>query len=212
MAQEKGHVPRVWTETNKTEQGWCKVKTRGGLTALVLNDKREIYMLTNMDPPPAERNFCDNSNRPMKPHSVEWYNWHMGYIENSHRMANSYLMNRHSFRWTMKMSFHFMDLTVLNSWILLSSCGAPSGEKFDWRRWKKSTPRLVGRSSATATNVVWLKSPQNQQWPEKSSTKLCCHICSSHGRRKGKVYECATCDVGLCVVPCFTGYHTRVNL
>jgi len=27
-------------------------------------------------------------------------------------------------RWTMKLYFHFLDLTVLNSWILLSACGA----------------------------------------------------------------------------------------
>jgi len=64
--------------------------TRGGLTALVWKDRREVHMLTNMDPPPAEGNFCDNSNRPMKPHIVEWYNRHMGYIDNYDRMANSY--------------------------------------------------------------------------------------------------------------------------
>jgi hypothetical protein len=77
-----------------------------------------------MEPPPAEGNFCDNSNCPMKPHSVEWYNWHMGYTDNSHHMANSYLVNRHTFKWTMKWSFHLMDLTLLNNWILSSSCGA----------------------------------------------------------------------------------------
>jgi len=43
-----------------------------------------------MDLPPAEGNFCDDSNRPMKPHILELYNWHMGYINNSDCMANSY--------------------------------------------------------------------------------------------------------------------------
>ena len=47
-------------------------------------------MLTNMDPPPAEGNFCDDSNCPVKPHIVDWYNGHMGYVNNSGRMANSY--------------------------------------------------------------------------------------------------------------------------
>ena len=108
----------------KVKRSDARLKTRGGLTALVWKDRREVYMLTNTDPPPAEGNFCDNSNRPMKPHSVEWYNWHMGYIDNSHHMANSNLMNRHSFKWTMKLSFHLMDLTELNSSILLSLFGA----------------------------------------------------------------------------------------
>ena len=30
---------------------------------------------------------------------------------------------------------------------------------------------------------------------------------------KGRaVYMCARCDVGLCVVPCFVEYHTKINL
>ena len=48
-------------------------------------------MLTNMDPPPAEGNFCDENNHPVKPHIVGWYNRHMGYVDNSDCMANSYL-------------------------------------------------------------------------------------------------------------------------
>jgi hypothetical protein len=58
----------------KLKRGDARVKIRGGLTALVWKDRREVSMLTNMDPPPAKGNFCDNSNCPMKPHSVEWYN------------------------------------------------------------------------------------------------------------------------------------------
>jgi len=55
-------------------------------------------MPTIMDPPPAERNFCDDSNYPMKPHIVERYNQHMGYVDSSDCMANSYLMSRPSSR------------------------------------------------------------------------------------------------------------------
>jgi len=50
-------------------------------------------MLTNMDPPPPHGNFCDDSNCPMKPHIVERYNRHVGYVDNSDRMANSYWMS-----------------------------------------------------------------------------------------------------------------------
>jgi len=61
----------------KLKRGYVRVRTRVGLTALLLKDRREVYMLTNMDPPPAKGNFCDNSNHPVKPHIVEWYNRHM---------------------------------------------------------------------------------------------------------------------------------------
>jgi len=55
-------------------------------------------MLTNMDPSPEGGNFCDNSNRPVKPHIVERYNQHMGFVIISDRMANSYSMSRHNFK------------------------------------------------------------------------------------------------------------------
>jgi len=77
----------------KLKRGDIRVRTRGGLTTLVWKDRREVYMLTNMDPPPAEGNFCDNSNRPMKLHIVEWYNRHMGHVDNSDHMANSCSMS-----------------------------------------------------------------------------------------------------------------------
>jgi hypothetical protein len=50
------------------------------------------------------------------------------------------------------------------------------------------------------------------KWPAKSSTQLCCHLCCSHSQRKGTVCQCSRCGQGLCVVPCFAEYHTKVNL
>jgi hypothetical protein len=46
----------------KLKRGDVKVKTRGGLTALFLKDRQEMCMLTNMNPPPAERNFSYGRN------------------------------------------------------------------------------------------------------------------------------------------------------
>jgi len=108
----------------KLKRGDVRVRTRGGLTVLVWKDRREVYMLTNMDPPPAEGNFCDENNRPVKSHIVQRYNWHMGYVNSFDHMATSYLMSRRTLKWTTKLFFHLLVLTVLNSWILLSSCGA----------------------------------------------------------------------------------------
>ena len=122
-------------------------------------------------------------------------------------------------KWTTKLFSNFLDLTVLNRWILLSSCGA----KYTYRDFRLllvwnlieagnsqdcPTPRLVGWPNAAATNVVWLESPQ----PAKSSTQLPCRLCPSCWKRKGTVYKCTRCDMSLCVVPCFVEYHTRVTL
>jgi len=61
-------MPRVFGPKElKLKKGDVRDRTRGGLTTLVWKDRREVYMLTNMDP----GNFCDDSNRPVKPHIVE---------------------------------------------------------------------------------------------------------------------------------------------
>jgi len=159
----------------------------------------------------------------VKPYIMERYNRHMGFVDISDRMANSYSMSRCTFKWTMKLFFHLLDLTVLNSWILLSSCGAQYTH-WDYRlllvrnlieeagkSQDRPTPNLVGRPSVAAANIVRLDSHHNQHWPVKFM-QLHCWLCSSHGQRKTTVYKCAKCDVGLCMVPCFAEYHTKVNL
>jgi hypothetical protein len=98
----------------KLKRGDVRVRTRGNLTALAWKDRRDVYMLTNMDQPPPEGNFCEN-NRPVKPHIMARYNQHMGYVDNSDRMANTYSVCQCSFKWTTKLFFHLLDLTVLNS-------------------------------------------------------------------------------------------------
>jgi len=124
----------------------------------------------------------------------------------------------------MKLFFHLLDLTVLNSWTLLTSCGAKythqdlklllvsnltdeAGKSQD-----RPTSRLVGRASVGAKKVLQIESHHNNHWSAKSSTQLRCRLCSSRSQRKGTVYKCARCDVGLCEVPCFAEYHTKVNL
>ena len=80
------------------------------------------------------------------------------------------------------MFFHLLDLTVLNSWILLSSCGAKCTHK-DFRLLLvrnfieeagrihyHPTPSLVGRPSAAAANVMRLDSRHNQHWPANTKT------------------------------------------
>jgi len=121
-AQQKSHAPCLWTKKLKLKKGNVRDRTRGGLTALIWKDRRKVLMLTTKDAPPAKGN-CDDSNRPVKLHIVERYNRHMGYVDSSDRMANSYSMSRRTFKWTTKLFLHFLDLTVLNTWILLSSCG-----------------------------------------------------------------------------------------
>ena len=125
----------------------------------------------------------------------------MGCVDNSDRMGDSYSMSRRTFKWPTKLFFHFLDLTVLNSWTLLPSYGT----KYTHRDFRlvlvrnlieeagksqdRPTSRLVGRPSSGAKNVLRVESLHNQHWPAKSSTQLHCRLCSSRGQRKGTIYR-----------------------
>jgi hypothetical protein len=101
--------------------------------AVVWKDKRVVHMLTNIHNPPAEGNFCDEKGNAIKPLVVEDYDRHMGYVDKGDRMANSYLISCCTWKWTKKLFFHMLDLAVLNSYILLFSCG---GKKITHREFQ----------------------------------------------------------------------------
>jgi len=149
----------------RLKRGDVGVKTRGGLTALVWKDRQKVYMLTNMDPSPAEGNLSYDRNRPVKTHIVGWYNQSVGSVNNSDRMANSYLISQCTFKWTMKLFSHHLDLWVLNSWILLSSCGAKYTQQ-DFRL------LLVGNLIEEAGKIQDHPTPQID-WKTKCSHNIC---------------------------------------
>jgi hypothetical protein len=130
-----------------------RVKTRGNLTALVSKDRQDVYILTWTCHHQKEI-FCDNSNCPVKPHIVARYYRHMYYVDNSDRMANSYLISRRNFKWTTKLFFHILDLTVINSWILLSSCGAKYNHQDFRLLLVRNLIEEAGRSQCCPTPMV----------------------------------------------------------
>jgi hypothetical protein len=44
----------------KLTKGDVRVRTRGNSTAIAWKDRRHVYLLTYMDLPPEEGNFCDD--------------------------------------------------------------------------------------------------------------------------------------------------------
>ena len=61
------------------------------------------------------------------------YNHHMGYVDNGDIMVNSYSIRRRTFKWTKKLFSRLLDLTILNSYILHSSCGGKKMSHRDFR-------------------------------------------------------------------------------
>jgi hypothetical protein len=90
------------SNTLNLKQEDVRNRTSGAMT-VVIKDKCNIHMLTNIHDPPEGGNFCDESSNALNPDIVQDYNQHIGYINRSDRMANSYSNSRHMWKWTKKL-------------------------------------------------------------------------------------------------------------
>ena len=148
-----------------------QVNVRGGLTALVWKDRWEVYILTNINPPP-EGNFCHDSNCPVKPHIVEWYklahmlHWHFWSYGQQLFDGSTYI---HVYLKTVFLPSGSNSTQQLDSvmfvWskIYVLRFQTHAGEEFDPRSWKKS------------------RSPHPQLgWKAKCDFNTCCEAGKMH--------------------------------
>jgi hypothetical protein len=82
------------SKTLKMKGGHIRL-TRGDMIAVVWKDKCDVNMLTNIHDPPDEGDFCDESGNTLKPAVMEDNNQHMGYVDKSDRMVNSYSISHY---------------------------------------------------------------------------------------------------------------------
>jgi len=80
--------------------------------------------------PPREGDYRDEHANAIKPAIVADYNRHMGDVDNSDGLANSYTASCKTWNWAKKLFLHLLDLAIVNSYILLSSC---DGKKISHR-------------------------------------------------------------------------------
>ena len=130
-------------------------------------------------------------------------NRHVGYVDQADRMANSYMATHQTWKWTRKLFFHLLNLAILNSYVLLSSCVWKSHiENFDspllaWAGHEPGPSRPVGSLALLlTTSADWTHATTH--WLGHS-TKRQCHMCSARGVVQKVRSKYVKCDVALCV-------------
>ena len=119
----KGMPKDLKLKTLRLKHGDIRVRTSSDLTAVVWKDKGDMCLLTNIHVPHGVGNYCDKHGNAIKLAIVVDYNCHMGHVGSADKMANSYMASRRMWKWTKKLFFHLLDLAIVNSYILLLSCG-----------------------------------------------------------------------------------------
>jgi len=107
----------------KLKTGYRKTKVKSSLTAIIWKDKRNVNIMMNMHSPPLESNFCDEDGKAVKPAIIQDYSRHKGNADKSDCITNSHPISRYIWKWTKMLLIHLLDFTILNSCIILTSCG-----------------------------------------------------------------------------------------
>jgi len=61
--------------------------------------------------------------------SLNNYSQCMGYTDKGDRMANSYSISWRTWKWTNRLFFHPLDLTILNTYTILSFCSSKTDHR-----------------------------------------------------------------------------------
>ena len=96
--QPKGHATWPPNEKTETEKMWHASKDQGTVNSVVLKDKREDYMIRNMDKPPTKKVLWWKE-KCLKAPTEERYKQNVQYVNQWNQMANIYLMSQQNFTW-----------------------------------------------------------------------------------------------------------------
>ena len=96
-------------KTTKLKRGDIYIRTRADFMAILWQDKRDICVLMNIHHAPVKGNFFNMGWKAIKLQIVMVYNHHIGYVDKGDRMANSYSISHHTFKWMKKFFFHLLE-------------------------------------------------------------------------------------------------------
>jgi hypothetical protein len=147
----------------------------------------------------------------------------MGSVDRSDMQISYIECVRKTVKWYKKLFFHLLDISVLNSYILHKQKTGQNIQFCDFRlqlirqiieMYEKSKASR-GRPSSGDNRIrlighhfpSLIPSTSTRQDPRKQCV-VCANTTIRAKKRAESRYECAECNVGLCVSGCFQDYHT----
>ena len=166
------------------------------------------------------------------PEAIVQYTNRMGGVDRFDEKRGRYSVSRRCTRWWMRIFYFLIDSCIVNAFILFSSVHPHDMMTvLQFRRTLFS--RLVGtftsrcrRSSVDGASFVRRSSSHKanpakplgvpeevrtlsvgMHMPERLDNLKRCRLCSSRKNNKRSRIKCSTCNVALCITPCFGDFH-----
>lgn len=229
------HLPSLKEDRNlkRGEYDWRVSDT--GVSFMKWKDKKSVHLISNFHNPAdvteVTRTCKDGSKEVVPcPVALKEYNEHMNSVDKLDQLKKYYEIDRKSRKWWHRIFFHFMDVSVVNAYILKSKLGPcqplkkfklniiealtsqrllelPLGNRRG--RPSTSTPIQIKKHKPHVPAEIRLQKAAHQ--PCRSTLRRCAK-CSVSGHQRRTKWLCDTCKVPLCLGPnktCFSEYHKQ---
>jgi len=211
----------------KLKKSEIDFRTTSNLLALKWRDKRDVFMLSifhNSEFICTGKKNYNTQEFIRKPKCTVDYNLSMGAVDKCDMVVSSIKSIRKSIKWYKKYFFHLLDIAVWNSYCLYKyktrkniSVAAYHLQlirqilrKYHKDDFRQSAPRSADKYPLRLTSRHFPAIYTSANIKQKSGLRKCT-VCTQNGVQRQTHYQCKTCDVGLCVHPCFETFHTKLH-
>jgi hypothetical protein len=219
------YLPSTFKEKRDMEPGESHYWQSNNFVATLWQDKRTVRFLSTCSAPEGDatvtrrRDSKDLLQLPCPP-VVKIYTKYMGGVDRSDRMVRTYSSSRKSKKWWYRLFYYLLDTSLANSFILYKM--SPNHDELSELDYLKQLAiALIGTKSRDEeiqphprrkkTKVATPpRMTAGNHWPKNVKKQRQCQQCERSGRKaRRSSFICKSCNVHLCIDPCFERYHTR---
>ena len=153
------------------------------------------------------------------PEAVKLYNTFMGGVDLADQRRKTYSCSRKSRKWWHRLFFFFLDLSVVNGYIIATetpNIRNRSQKEFILELSEELLSQYCSRKRP-GRPIQTVAPPSirfnERHFPARIEEKRACVICNLDHIRRRVIFGCADCNkqnpIPLCPVPCFRIYHTK---
>lgn len=239
VRKTRKNMPPVFTNQN-SRQGDYHLQKSEKILAMRWHDKREVTMLSTLhmgEMADSGKTDYRTGERILKPDLVLDYNTNMRLVDKADMMISNVECVRKTVRWHHKLFIHLLDVTLLNSYIImLTQSGRRPTSLGDFtysvghqllQKYGQQRMRHPGRPGIQQREVpdrlacaAWICRHSLKPIPPRPSEvasnrrmgRKLCHVCKKTTRRPKKnkwtYFICKECKIPLCPGKCYTEYHS----